>query len=111
MTLARTRRQVESQHKLLKTVRNFGSLCVKYSRETDTVKHFENYVFQPSIADFMVVDGKDTKGLTVDIPTVDYQEVQKILDDCLCNLLPLVYRLQPVPEGVLRPLRFGLPCL
>ena len=102
MTLARTRRTVESPHELLKTVRNFGSLCFKYSRETDTVKHFENYVFQPSIADFMVVDGKDTKGLTVDIPTVDYQEVQKTLD---------VYRLQTVPEGVLRPLRFGLPRL
>ena len=69
-----------SQQKLLKTVRNFESLCVKYSRETDTVKNFENYVFQPSIEDIMVVDGKDTKGLTVDIPTVDYQEVQKTLD-------------------------------
>ena len=111
MTLAKTRRTVESPHELLKTVRNFGSLCFKYSRETDTVKHFENYVFQPSIADFMVVDGKDTKGLTVDIPTVDYQEVQKTLDDCLCNFLPLVYRLQTVSEGVLRPLRFGRPRL
>ena len=38
----------------------------------------------------MVVDGKDTKGLPVDIPTVDYQEVQKTLVDCLCNFLPLV---------------------
>ena len=80
MTLARTRRTVESPHELLKTVRNFGSLCFKYSRETDTVKHFEKYVFQPSIADFVVVDEKDTKGLPVDIPTVDYQEVQKTLD-------------------------------
>lgn len=52
----------------------------KYSRETDTVKHFGNYVFQPSIADFVVVDEKDTKDLTVDIPTVDFQEVQKTLD-------------------------------
>ena len=101
MTLARKRRTVESHHKLLKTVRNFGSLCVKYSRETDTVKNFE----------IMVVEGKDTKGLPVDIPTVDYQEVQKTLDDCLCNFLPLVYRLQTVSEGVLRPPRFGRPRL
>ena len=55
-------------------------VCVSSSRETDTVKHFGNYVFQPSIADFVVVDEKDTKDLTVDIPTVDYQEVQKTLD-------------------------------
>ena len=99
MTLARTRRTVEGHHKLLKTVGNFGSLCVKYGRETDTVKNFE----------IMVVEGKDTKGLPVDIPTVDYQEVQKTLDDCLCNFLPLVYRLQTVSEGVLRPPRFGRP--
>ena len=122
MTLARTRRTVESPHELLKTVKHFGSLCFKYSRETDTVKHFENYVFQPSIEDLqyfnchevediMVVVGKDTKGLPVDIPTVDYQEMQKTLDDCLCNFLPLVYRLQTVSEGVLRPLRFGRPRL
>ena len=51
----------------------------KYSRETDTVKHFGNYVFQSSIADFVVVDEKDTKDLTVDIPTA-FQEVQKTLD-------------------------------
>ena len=65
-----------------KIVRNFEfwKSVFKYSRETDTVKHFGNYVFQPSIADFVVVDEKDTKGLTVDIPTVDYQEVQKTLD-------------------------------
>ena len=75
------------------------------------MKHFGKYVFQPSIADFVVVDEKDTKGLTVDIPTVDYQEVQKTLDDCLCNFLPLVYRLQKVSEGILRPLRFGRPRL
>ena len=81
----------------------------KYSRETDTVKHFGNYVFQSSIADFVVVDEKDTKALTVDISTVDYQEVQKTLD--VSEMLSLVYRLQPVPEGVLRPLRFGLPRL
>ena len=47
----------------------------KYSRETDTVKHFGNYVFQPSFADFVVVDEKDTKILTVDISIVDFQEV------------------------------------
>jgi hypothetical protein len=28
----------------------------------------------------VVVDEKDTKDLTVDIPTVDFQEVQKTLD-------------------------------
>jgi hypothetical protein len=122
MTLARTRRTVESQHKLLKTVRNFGSLCVKYSRETDTVKNFENNVLQPTIEDFQyfnsyevedirVVDGKDANGLPVDISTVVYQEVQKTLDDCLCHFLPLVYRLQTVSEGVLRPPRFGRPRL
>ena len=44
------------------------------------MKHFGNYVFQSSIADFVVVDEKDTKALTVDIPIVDYQEVQKTLD-------------------------------
>ena len=56
------------------------SLCFKFSRETVTVKHFGKYVFQPSIADFVVVDEKDTKSLTVDILTFDYQEVQKTLD-------------------------------
>ena len=70
-----------SQHKLLKTVRNFGSLCVKYSRETDTVKEIENYVHQATTEDFQyvncheaedltVVDGKDAKGLPVDVSTV-----------------------------------------
>ena len=73
------------------------------------MKHFGKYVFQPSIADFVVVSEKDTKNLTVDIPTFDYQEVQKTLD--VSEILPLVYRLQPVPKGVLRPLRFGLPRL
>ena len=51
------------------------------------MKHFGKYVFQPSIADFVVVDGKDTKNLTVDIPTFDYQEVQKTLD--VSEILPL----------------------
>ena len=40
---------------MLKTVRNFGSLCVKYSRETDTVKEIENYVLQASIKIFNIL--------------------------------------------------------
>jgi hypothetical protein len=86
------------------------------------VKNFGNNVFQPTIEDFQffnssevedirVVDGKDVKGLPVDNSTVVYQELQKTLDDCLCNFLPLVYRLQTVFEGVLRPPRYGRPRL
>ena len=56
------------------------------------------------------MDGKDVKGLLVDNSTV-YQELQKTLDDYLCNFLPLVYRLQTVFEGVLRPPRYGRPRL
>jgi hypothetical protein len=85
------------------------------------VKNFENNVLHPTIEDFQyfnsevedikVVDGKDTNGLPVDISTVVYQEVQKTLDDCLCNFLPLVYRLQTVSEGVVRPPHHARPRL
>ena len=90
ITLARTRRTVVSQQKLIKTVRNFGSLCVKYSRETDTVNDIENYVFQATTEDFqyfnchevediIVVDGKDAKGLPVDVSTVVIKRCRKLL--------------------------------
>ena len=90
MTLARTRRTVVSQQKLLKTVRNFGSLCVKYSRETDTVKDFENYVIQATTEDFQyfnclevedltVVDGNDAKGIQVDVSIVVINRCRKLL--------------------------------
>ena len=86
------------------------------------MKNFGNNVLQPTIEDFQyfnssevedirVVDGKDVKGLPVDNSTVVYQELQKTLDDCLCNFLPLVYRLQTVSEGVVRPPRHGRPRL
>ena len=86
------------------------------------MKNFGNNVLQPTIEDFQyfnssevedirVVDGKDVKGLPVDNSTVVYQELQKTLEDCLCNFLPLVYRLQTVFEGVLRPPRYGRPRL
>jgi hypothetical protein len=86
------------------------------------VKNFENNVLHPTIEDFQyfnsyevedirVVDGKDANDLQVDISTVVYQEVQKTLDDCLCNFLPLVYRLQTVSEGVVRPPRHARPRL
>ena len=85
------------------------------------MKNFGNNVLQPTIEDFQyfnssevedirVVDGNDVKGLPVDNSTV-YQELQKTLDDYLCNFLPLVYRLQTVFEGVLRPPRYGRPRL
>ena len=78
MTLARTRRTVESHHKLLKTVRNFGSLCVKYSCETDTVKKVDIDVHQANTEDHQnvnghepeylpVVVGHDAEGLSVDV--------------------------------------------
>jgi glucosamine 6-phosphate synthetase-like amidotransferase/phosphosugar isomerase protein len=61
----------------------------KYGRETDTVKDIYNYVLHANIEDFQyfichevedltVVDGKDAKGLPVDVSTVVIKRCRKL---------------------------------
>ena len=72
---------VTIQQQLLKTVRNFGSLCIKYNREIDTVKEIVKDVHQATTEDLQddesyeaedlpVVDEHDAKGLSIDVSNV-----------------------------------------
>jgi len=72
---------VTIQQQLLKTVGNFGSLCIKYNREIDTVKEIVKDVHQATTEDLQddesheaedlpVVDEHDAKGLSIDVSNV-----------------------------------------
>ena len=59
------------QHQMLKTVRKFESLCVKYSRETGTVNEIAIDVHQ-AITDDQDMNGHEAE----DLPVVDVHDAE-----------------------------------